>query len=331
MEENKIPFSLLLIEDSEDDAILLLRGLRRNGFDVTFERVDTEADMRRALENAKWDLVISDYSLPQFDALRALELLRTYDLDIPFIVVSGAIGEETAVSLMRAGACDYVLKDNIHRLYPAIVRELNTARMKRARRRADEDLKVAFFDLVETVSRAVGSRDPYTADHERRVAILARDVGRKMGLPEDVVEGLYIGGLLHDIGKISVPESILSKPGELSKEEWALVRTHPVRGYEILKNTKLPWPAAEMALHHHERLDGSGYPDGIKGDDLSVEVRVLGVCDVVEAMLSHRPYRPARTEEETLDEILSGRGVIYDSDVVDIIVPMVKSGKIPEM
>ena len=331
MEGRRIPLKLLLVEDSDDDALLLIRGLRRNGFDVTFERVDKETEMIRALDTQDWDVVISDYNLPQFDAVRALELSRQYDPDIPFIVVSGAIGEETAVSLMRSGVCDYVLKQNLNRLYPAITRELDTAKMKRESRIADRNLKTAFFDLVETVSRAVGSRDPYTADHQRRVAVLAREVGKQLGLPENIVEGLYIGGLLHDIGKISIPESLLSRPGELGKEEWDLMRTHPQRGYEILKDTQLPWPTAEMALHHHERLDGSGYPDGISCDELTPEIRVLGVCDVVEAMLSHRPYRPARTDEETLDEIKGGSGTKYAPEVVDVIAPMIASGRIFEI
>ncbi|MBP8614536.1 MAG: response regulator, partial [Firmicutes bacterium] len=115
MEGRRIPLKLLLVEDSDDDALLLIRGLRRNGFDVTFERVDKETEMIRALDTQDWDVVISDYNLPQFDAVRALELSRQYDPDIPFIVVSGAIGEETAVSLMRSGVCDYVLKQNLNR------------------------------------------------------------------------------------------------------------------------------------------------------------------------------------------------------------------------
>jgi len=166
--------------------------------------------------------------------------------------------------------------------------------------------------------------DPHTADHERRVAYLSRAVGQKMGLKKNIAEGLYIGGLLHDIGKIAVPESLLSRPGALIKEEWDLIRTHAKRGYEILKDANLPWPVADMALHHHERLDGSGYPDGIKGDELSLEVRILAVCDVAEAMLSHRPYRPARTKEETLEEIRRGKEAKYDAKVADIVIAMIE-------
>jgi len=139
--------------------------------------------------------------------------------------------------------------------------------------------------------------------------------------------GVYIGGLLHDLGKISIPESILSKPGKLSKEEWNLIRVHTRQGYDILKDTGFPWPVEDMALHHHERMDGSGYPDGIKGDELSLEVRILGVCDVVEAMSSFRPYRLARSLTEILSEIRGGRGTKYDPAVVDVILEIIEGGE----
>jgi HD-GYP domain-containing protein (c-di-GMP phosphodiesterase class II) len=148
-----------------------------------------------------------------------------------------------------------------------------------------------------------------------------------MGLAEDVVERLYFNGLLHDIGKISIPKSILTKPGELADEEWALIRAHTKQGYSILKDANLPWPAADVALQHHERLDGSGYPNGITGDKLSLEVSILAVCDVVEAMSSHRPYRPARATADVLKELKDGRGTKYNANVVDVMLPMIESGE----
>jgi len=190
-----------------------------------------------------------------------------------------------------------------------------------------EQLEHSFINLAETVSRAMESRDPYTSGHQRRVAELACLVGEKMGWDEDRLKGLHIGGLLHDIGKISTPESILAKPGRLSDEERSLVCTHAKQGYEILKDTKLPWPVAEMALHHHERVDGSGYPDGISGDKISLENRILGVCDVVEAMSSFRPYRPAKGMAEVLKELRSCRGTKYDADVVDVMLELIESGE----
>ncbi len=192
---------------------------------------------------------------------------------------------------------------------------------------AEEQLKSSFVDLTKIVSRVIEFYDPYTAEHQQRVAELARIAGENMGLADDLVERLYFNGLLHDIGKISIPKSILTKPGELAEEEWALIRAHTKQGYSILKDANLPWPAADVALQHHERLDGSGYPDGITGDKLSVEVSILAVCDVVEAMSSHRPYRPARTAADVLKELKDGRGTKYDASVVDVMAPMIESGE----
>jgi len=194
------------------------------------------------------------------------------------------------------------------------------------RKEAQQRLEDAFIDLTETVSRAMETRDPYTAGHQRKVAALARLVGEKLGLSPDELQGLYIGALLHDIGKIAIPESILTKPGRLSEEEWSLIQVHTRQGHDILKETTLPWPVAEMALHHHERLDGSGYPGGLSGDDLTREVRILGVCDVVEAMSSHRPYRLARSKAEVLEEIKGGRDTKYDARIADAMVEVIEGG-----
>ncbi|HBR10507.1 TPA: hypothetical protein DD712_04600 [Candidatus Acetothermia bacterium] len=165
------------------------------------------------------------------------------------------------------------------------------------RKQAEAALKLSFLNLAETVSRVFTLRDPFIAEHRQTTATLARAVGEKMGLAAERLEALYIGSLLHDIGKISIPEMILRKPGKLTEEEWGLVRTHPQHGYAVLKDADLAWPVAELALHHHERLDGSGYPDGLKGDELILEVRILAVCNVVDAMSALRPHRPARTQQ----------------------------------
>ena len=195
-------------------------------------------------------------------------------------------------------------------------------------KQAKERLEKSFINLAETVSRALELRDPYTAGHQRNVAELARRIAEELGLDRDKQLGLYIGGLLHDVGKVSIPASILAKPGELTQEEWALIRSHPKQSYNILKDAELPWPIADIALHHHERLDGSGYPDDISGDELSQEVRIIAVCDVVEAMSAHRPYRPARSNDEILEEIRGGRGTIYDTDVIDVMLRLIGDGEL---
>ena len=189
----------------------------------------------------------------------------------------------------------------------------------------DEQSGNYLLKLAGIVSRILGSCDPYTAGHQQRVAELACLVGENMGLAADIVDRLYLDGLFHDIGKVSIPRSILTKPGQLAEEEWALIRAHTKQGYGILKDANLPWPIAEVALQHHERLDGSGYPDGITGDKLSLEVNILAVCDVVEAMSSHRPYRPARTTTEVLEELRDGRGTKYDASVVDVVLSMIEN------
>jgi PAS domain S-box-containing protein len=193
---------------------------------------------------------------------------------------------------------------------------------------AEEKLKLRFVNLAETVSRIFSLRNPYVATHQYGTAKLTRAVGEKMGLDENRLQSLYIGSLLHDIGKAAIPEGILRKPGELNEAERGLVRTHPQRGYDILKDADLPWPVAELALHHHERLDGSGYPNGLKGDELSMEVRILAVCNVVDAMSLRHPYRPARSKQEIIEEIKSGKGTRYDPNVVDVLVEMIENGEL---
>ncbi|MCF7891341.1 HD-GYP domain-containing protein, partial [Candidatus Bipolaricaulota bacterium] len=201
--------------------------------------------------------------------------------------------------------------------------------MEKQIREDKEELRQSFIELAETTSRVLGVRDPYTQEHEQRVAELSREVGKRMDLTEDRLLGLYIGGMLHDIGKIVVPETILTKPGELKDVEWEMIRSHPKVGYnQILEGTDFPWPVAEMTLHHHERLDGSGYPDGLEGDELTTEVRILGAVDVVEAMSTRRPYREARSKERTLNVLQEGKGEKFDPDVVDILVEMVEEGEI---
>ena len=180
-----------------------------------------------------------------------------------------------------------------------------------------DHLRSSMNSTVEAIASMLELRDPYTAGHERRVAQLASAIGKQMELPERQIEGLHVIGYLHDIGKIAVPAEILSKPVKLTEIEIFLVRTHAKTGYDILKNLEFPWPVAQAVLQHHERLDGSGYPQGLKEEDIILEARILMVADVVEAMASHRPYRSAIGLEAALAEIAANRGKCYDERVVD--------------
>jgi PAS domain S-box-containing protein/putative nucleotidyltransferase with HDIG domain len=178
-------------------------------------------------------------------------------------------------------------------------------------------LRLAMESAVETVAATVEARDPYTAGHQRRVAALAEAIGRKLGLDEAVVRGIRFGALIHDVGKIQVPAELLAKPSHLSKIEFELIKTHVQAGHDIVRNIEFPWPVAEMIMQHHERLDGSGYPNGLTGDQMILEARILAVADVVEAMASHRPYRPTIGLSVALADLERGRGSLYDAAVVD--------------
>jgi HD-GYP domain-containing protein (c-di-GMP phosphodiesterase class II) len=156
------------------------------------------------------------------------------------------------------------------------------------------------------------------------VAQLAVAIAEEMGLPQEQIDGIYMASIIHDLGKISIPAEILSKPGHLAEEEFALIKTHPKIGHDILKEIEFPWPIAEIVFQHHERVDGSGYPSGLSGEDILIEARIITVADVVEAMSSHRPYRPALGMEKALEEVLKKRGIFYDAAVVDALVKLLK-------
>jgi PAS domain S-box-containing protein len=190
-------------------------------------------------------------------------------------------------------------------------------RVRRDREEYMQKLAGSMRSTVQALSNTVEVRDPYTAGHQRRVAELAAAVAQRMGWSEERAQAIFLAGMVHDIGKIAVPSEILSKPGRLSSAEMLLVRTHAEAGYEVLKGVDFPWPIAQIVREHHERLDGSGYPQGLKGDAILIEARVLAVCDVVEAMTTHRPYRPGLGLDLALHTIEQGRGTLFEPEVVD--------------
>ena len=182
-------------------------------------------------------------------------------------------------------------------------------------RQTMEKLRKSLLGTIKALSMTVEARDPYTSGHQRRVSHLGRAIAQGMALPNDTIDNVRIAGIVHDIGKVSVPAEILSKPGTLTDIEFGLIKVHPQSGYDILKNAELPYPIAEIVLQHHERLDGSGYPQGLKDGQTLLEARILAVADVVEAMASHRPYRPARGIDAALEEIEKNKGILYDEKV----------------
>ncbi len=564
---------VLLIEDSKDDADLLIRQLRKGGYNPKYSVVYTAESLKKALDDESWDIILCDYKMPNFNALEALKLVQQHGIDIPFIIVSGTVGEETAVESMKSGAHDFFVKDNLSKLVVAVEREIREAQNRRdknnmenmlrkseenfrhslenspmgvrivssegetvyvnkellnmygydsidelntiphkdrytseslaerairteRRKRGDfipnyeidiirkngeirhlevfrkevlwngkkqyqalynditnrkltekklresennyrlvvenahetilitqdkkivyankaaennlgyslndlmtgeftrfihpddadrvvnnhirrlrgEDLpsvytfriiradkKVIWVEMnvtmiewdkkpatliflkditehklldeerneslirikntldatVNAIAAIVETRDPYTTGHQLRVSHLAKAIAEEMGLNNDEKDFIGTAAVIHDIGKLSIPAEILSKPTKLTDVEYALIKTHAQSGYNILKDIKFPWPVAVAILQHHERINGSGYPQNLEEKNILLESRILAVADVVEAISSHRPYRASLGLNYALDEISKNRGILYDANVVD--------------
>lgn len=240
------------------------------------------------------------------------------------------IGKVLELPSLRKGGSEFVAEYSISAVKlrgkwnaVAVVRDITERKEAEKKRRYDaEMLRRSLEDTIRVVALTVEMRDPYTAGHQRRVADLAVAIAKELGLPEDQIHGLHLAGIVHDLGKIQVPSEILSKPGKITDIEFSFIKTHPQAGYEILKNVEFPWPIAQIVLQHHERLDGSGYPHGLKAEQILLEARILAVADVVEAMASHRPYRTGLGIDTALAEIEHGRGRAYDPATVDACVKL---------
>ncbi len=565
---------VLIVDDSDDDAKLMIRQLHKGGYDPKWERVETAKTMEAALDRGQWDVILCDYKMPSFSAPAALKLVQDKNIDLPFIIVSGAIGEGTAVDVMKSGAHDYLIKDNLAKLVVAIEREIREVKMRQEKKKAEEmlikseenfrhslddsplgirigtidgktlyanreilniygydsikelasiphkkrytpesyaeykirqekrrrgeyvpshyeisiirkdgkirnlevfrkqvlwngamqfqalytditerkqaeknlleseeryrivvenaheaiiitqDIKIVFANsaateqigysketltsgvftsfihpddrrmvadysikrlngenvpsvysfriftqdgkvkwvelnatviewnkkpatlnflnditerklleeeriesynrikktlqaAVQSIALLVETKDPYTSGHQERVSQLARAIAKEMDLTKDQQDFISTASIIHDLGKVSVPSELLSKPTKLSDLEFNLIRVHSQAGYNILKDIDFPWPVADVVLQHHERMDGSGYPQHLQGEAILLEARILAVADVVEAISSHRPYRPAMGISSALDEISKNKGILYDANVVD--------------
>ncbi len=290
-----------------------------------------EDALTRELLQEKHPLVLADAQADErFLSRGGTEYARSW-IGVPLIAKGGTVGlltidhrepgvyDKGRVEMAQAFASQVAIAIENARLYQEAQQELaQREQAEEGLRQSLERLQRALEGTVNVLVSTIEMKDPYTAGHQRRVTQLACAVAQEMGLPEERIEGLRVAGLIHDLGKINVPAEILSKPGALSDLEYGLIRAHPQIGYDILKTTDFPWPVAEIVLQHHERLDGSGYPQGLAGEEIRLEARILAVADVVEAMASFRPYRPAHGIDKALEEISQNRGVLYDPEVVDV-------------
>jgi len=493
------PLRILLVEDSEDDALLVLRELRKDGRGLVSDRVDTPESLKGALAEKTWDAVLSDYSMPGFTGLDALDLLKESGRDIPFLVVSGKIGEETAVELMRTGAHDYIMKDKLTRLGPAVDRELREAGIRRERheaqlqvqkqlqritalrnidmaitssldlrvtlnvfldqvvgqlhvdaaavlllnshaqvleyaagrglrsrqiertairlgsgtigrsalerrsvhipdldevapeqnrsalfeaegfcahfavplvakghvkgvlelfhrtpfspdadwldfldalagqaaiaidaaalfddlQRSNIELRLAYDTTIEGWSRALDLRDRETEGHSQRVADMTVRVARTLELGEEEIVHMRRGALLHDIGKMGIPDRILHKPRPLTEEEHELMNRHPQIAYELLAPIAFLRPAIDIPYAHHERWDGTGYPRGLKGKQIPLAARIFAVVDVHDALVADRPYHHGWEEEQIRNHFRAGAESHFDPHIVQVFLEMV--------
>jgi PAS domain S-box-containing protein/putative nucleotidyltransferase with HDIG domain len=210
----------------------------------------------------------------------------------------------------------------------AIARDISERKKEQEEARQNtERLIRAMEHAIQAMTIVVEMRDPHTAGHQQRTTQLACAIAKEMGLSKERIGGLRLAGLIHDIGKVRVPAEILMNPDGLSEPEFMMIKAHPRLGYEILRTIDFPWPVAQIVLQHHERMDGSGYPSGLSGEDIIMEARILAVADVVEAMASHRPYRAAPGMNKALEEISQNKGVLYDSKAVDTCLTLFRNKK----
>jgi PAS domain S-box-containing protein len=255
---------------------------------------------------------------PDFEPWRDDMLARGYKANIALPLIGG--GRTFGGLNIYSSAADAFDEEEV-RLLGELANDLAygviTLRTRAAHEKQAVILRESLEQSIQTIASTVEARDPYTAGHQRRVGELATAIALEMGLPEEQVKGIHLAAIIHDLGKINIPSEILSKPGKLTNIEYMLIKTHPQAGCDILKHVEFPWPIADIILQHHERMDGSGYPQGLKDGQILLESRIMAVADVVEAMSSHRPYRPALGVMAALSEIDHGRGGAYDTAVVD--------------
>jgi putative nucleotidyltransferase with HDIG domain len=319
--------NILIVDDDESIRHLIRHILEPKGYTCILT-ADT-AKARDCLKKQNFELILCDITMPGESGLDFIQDILPSQQDTATVMVTGTNDPIVAEAALELGVYDYIIKPfDPNKLLITVQNTLRRRDLEIANRTYRENLELMVAERTEKLEKAldgivratvktVEMRDPYTAGHQKRVAELSSVIAREMGLSENQIEGIHMAGLIHDLGKISVPAEILSKPGQLTEIEFDLMKTHPQVGYDILNEIEFPWPIAQIVLQHHERMDGSGYPQGLCGEDILMEARILGVADIVEAMASHRPYRPALGIDKALQEISRNKGVLYDPEVVN--------------
>lgn len=324
----KETFKILIIDDDDIIRQQISSFLKLSKYDII--QAENGKNGLNLFEKEKPDIVLTDLRLPDIDGLDILRFVNNIDPNIPLIIVSGTGDMNDAIQSLKLGAWDYIIKPiyDLAVLDYAIKKVIERSRLIKENKayqhklenmveERTEKIQATLDGILEVVVASVELRDPYTAGHQKKVAELAKAIAMEMGLDEIVLSGLYRAAMIHDVGKLAIPSEILAKPAKLTTAELELIKEHSEAGFNILKNIEFPWPLAKIVLQHHEYIDGSGYPHGIKNNEIMPEAKILAVADIVEAIATHRPYRAAMGVSYALDYIENQKGSKLDNDVVD--------------
>ena len=345
-----------------DDEVSILNSLRRilKNEPYTIFYYDNPLKALEKLQKTEAAVVISDYRMPDMNGVLFFEKVREMYPDTSRIILTGNADMEIVINAINKGNIFRFMQKpiNSHELKLSVKNALDRYNLlienkqlltliqkqneeleakvderTKQLKKNEKDLRMTLYRLKKTLQAvihamalALDARDPYTAGHQRRVAEIAYTIAIEMGFTQDEVNGVQMAGLVHDLGKLSVPGEILSKPGRLTDNELNIIKTHSQVGYDILKDIDFPWPIARIILQHHERMNGTGYPQGLTGDKILIEARIIAVADVYEAMVFHRPYRAALGATEAMKEIKNNRGILYDQSVVDAFIKVYREG-----
>ena len=325
--------TILVVDDDATIRRMLRTGIQLAGYQCHI--ADGARSALEILEQRNIDVVVADIRMPETSGIELLrEIKSNFAADV--IIMTGYVDDFNYEDIVEQGASDFIQKPvRIAEFVARLKRVLSERGSRQELKKALGDLKInldklrrAMEGIVQAISVAVEMRDPYTAGHQQRVADLACILAAEMGLGEDDIYGLRMASVIHDLGKITVPAGILAKPGRLSELEYELIKNHVKAGYDILKQIEFPWPLADTILQHHERLDGSGYPQGLKASEIMIQARILAVADVFETIASHRPYRPSLGLQHAIDEISKHSGTLYDPAVVSVLLKLVEQGSL---
>lgn len=324
---------VLVVDDEKSIRVTLCQFLNNGGFEAD-SAGDADTAYNMIWEN-DYDVVITDIIMPKSSGIELLSNIRKTNKEIQVIIMTGEPSVDTAIKAVQSGANDYLTKpinkDTLLKTvgHAAQIKKLNDEKavlerenlfyQKQLEELVDtrtQSLQHVMKGVIYLLSSVVEARDPYTAGHQRRVGNLSAAIAEKMSMKKETVDLVRTIGYIHDIGKISIPAEILTKPGRLTPLEMEMIKIHAHKGYEMLAKVNLPEKIGQAIYEHHERYNGSGYPNGIKDHEISEEAKILIVADVVEAMISHRPYRPALGLDVALEEIERQAGIYYNPDVV---------------